>query len=304
MPSADSNLDFSILKELRKPSNQGRKVVNLIGRKFERVTPLGFLGIRDRFGAQWLCRCDCGTIWIVTAAKLLRVKEPTKSCGCLNAEQVRTRSTTHGMSRTAAYQRWSGMINRCDNPKFKQYADWGGRGITVCQGFRDFPVLYAALGDPPAGHEVNRINNDGNYSCGACSQCLEHGWPMNVKWSSKTEQARNTRANTYHTINGETFCTAEWAERCGIKKHIVYARLQSGWSIEEALELIQRTRFLGVYTVYLTANGETHALPDWAKLRGLTKKAISSRLRRGWTHEQALGFQSPPPRSRWSKRAY
>lgn len=292
-------IDFTLLKELRKPTDKGRKVQNLIGRKdFGRITPLGFLGLGSH-GAKWLCQCKCGTVWIVTATKLLG--HSTVSCGCYGKSQIGERSLTHGMSHTRIYDLWSDMHTRCYNPNFKQFADWGGRGITVCEAFRQFENFNATLGEPPLNHQLNRVDNDGNYSCGECAECLSKNWPMNVKWSSKKEQARNTRANRMITIGDKTLCMAEWAEQCNVPYPQVVDRINNlGWSPEEALELVQRTRFLGVYTVYLTANGETRALPEWAKLRGLTKSAIRNRLARGWNHEQALGFKSSPPkRNRW-----
>ncbi len=195
---------------------------------------------------------------------------------------------THGMSRTAVYHRWFKMLTRCCNPRSKDYPNYGGRGITVCERWQNFENFYADMGEPPPNHTIERLNNNLGYS------------PENCRWEPKEVQARNTRANRFITIGNETYCVAEWAERRGIRKSIVYERLYDGWAPEEALELVQRTT---PNVDYITANGETHSRKEWAKLKGLTKSALRNRLDRGWTPEQALGFQKAPPRSRWTKRA-
>lgn len=90
--------------------------------------------------------------------------------------------TTHGMARTRIYNIWADMIGRCTRPAHARYADYGGRGITVCERWREFANFYADMGDRPAGRSLDRINNDAGYS------------PDNCRWATFREQRHNRRA--------------------------------------------------------------------------------------------------------------
>jgi hypothetical protein len=133
------------------------------------------------------CRCDCGTE--------LQVKQHdlrgggTKSCGCLNREAMSTRITarnmTHGLTHHPLFGTWYRMLDRCENPAFKQYRDYGGRGIRVCDRWHDVTVFVADierwLGPRPAGMTLDRICNDHDYRLD------------NVRWATWSQQARNRR---------------------------------------------------------------------------------------------------------------
>jgi hypothetical protein len=122
------------------------------------------------------------------------------------------------------YGIWESMLRRCLNPKHKAFKDYGGRGITVCDRWRDFSAFYADIGPRPSPrHSLERKDGNGNYE------------PTNCRWATKREQQRNTRRNVRLTFRGETRCLAEWADIMGLKRELVRGRIRLGWDAERAL---------------------------------------------------------------------
>lgn len=117
------------------------------------------------------------------------------------------------------------MIHRCYSQTDPAYRHYGGRGILVCEYLRASLVnLLATLGIRPGDKELDRIDNNGHYSCGQCAECLNRGWPMNIRWANRTVQMRNTRLNRMVTIGGVTKCYSEWAADLGMSKSTFYYR--------------------------------------------------------------------------------
>lgn len=131
----------------------------------------------------------------------------------------------HGESRSVEYGIWQGMLERCYRPGSQAYANYGGRGITVCDRWRSsFEAFLADMGRRPSpDHSVDRKDNDGPYS------------PDNCRWATQVEQANNTRANHLVTAHGRTQTIAQWARELGIGWNAIGERLKAGWSPEEAV---------------------------------------------------------------------
>jgi hypothetical protein len=136
----------------------------------------------------WRCRCDCGGTSEVKANALRSGN--TKSCGCLKAEVLHVPAMNpnrrHGAFNNGdsdpVYWVWSSMKARCLNPKDSHFAHYGGRGITVCERWRQsFAAFRDDMGPRPEGLEIDRINNDGNYE------------PGNCRWTTRSVQATNRR---------------------------------------------------------------------------------------------------------------
>ena len=193
---------------------------DLKDRRFGRWTVIG----KDARRLYWLCRCDCGTIRPVLQ-KTLSGGNST-GCGCQRRETMLRVHSRHGKCRTDEYNVWSHMINRCGNPKDAAYHNYGGRGITVCERWRNcFEAFLEDMGlKPSSSHSIDRINNDGDYE------------PSNCRWATRDEQQNNTRRNLRITFNGETHTLKQWSKIVGIPYPALLARVQRfGWSYDEAL---------------------------------------------------------------------
>lgn len=153
--------------------------LDVSGMQFGRLTAIRFHGV-TRSKRMWECKCACGAEVIVSIGSLRSGN--TKSCGCLHVETARNKNLSHGRCRTKIYSIWTHMLQRCRNPNRPRYHDYGGRGITVCKRWLTFENFFEDMGEVPAGHTLDRIDNDGNYE------------PKNCKWSTPTEQTKNSRA--------------------------------------------------------------------------------------------------------------
>jgi hypothetical protein len=115
------------------------------------------------------------------------------------------------------------MMQRCFNPKHPQYADYGGRGITVCVEWRTYADFAKDMGHSSGGLTLDRIDNNKGY-CKA-----------NCRWATRVQQMRNVRRNSLLTFQGQTCCISEWSERLGINAMTINTRLRRGWGTERAL---------------------------------------------------------------------
>ena len=164
----------------------GDKKPNLTGQRFTRLTALKETVKNGR--TAWECICECGNAVVIITGDLLRGH--AKSCGCLHIEVNKEGSITHGLSKTTEYATWCHVNARCSNQNEKSYKNYGGRGIKVCDRWRDsFENFISDMGTKPETNmSIERIDNDGDY-------CLE-----NCKWGTAFEQARNKRTNSNNRI--------------------------------------------------------------------------------------------------------
>lgn len=171
-----------------------RKRLDLTGMRYGRLIALRYDYSSCRRGSHWLCRCDCGKETIVSVSHLKSAH--TISCGCFHHDEVVKRKTHHGHARrtldgkyhhTKVYACWVSLKGRCLNPKKTGYKNYGGRGIKVCERWKDsFEAFLEDMGEPPTPqHSIDRINNDGNYE------------PGNCRWAIAKEQNNNQRPRDY-----------------------------------------------------------------------------------------------------------
>lgn len=205
------------------------RIKDLTGKRFGRLTVIEFAGTKGR-NAFWKCQCDCGRVIVVKSCYL--TSGDTKSCGCLKLERVASLTAKHKMSKTKIFNVWAGILGRCFNRNDSKFADYGGRGITVCDEWRkDFVAFYEHVSKlehfGEDGYSLDRIDNDGNYE------------PANVRWATPTEQSRNKRNNIVVEYNGEKICLKEAAERSGIKYMTLFHRYHRGWRGEKLFQPVK-----------------------------------------------------------------
>ncbi len=202
------------------------KVKSLIGIKFGKLTVVRraeknyVTPSSGNSEPRWFCKCDCGKTTTLKGSSLKTGH--TKSCGCLSVESA----TTHGLHKHPIYQTWRSMLNRCYNPKCERYPVYGGRGITVCDRWKN--SLENFIADIPKRpsklHSIDRINNDLPYQ------------PGNVKWSTAQEQASNKSNNVWIEFRGFKKTRSEWERFLGLKR----ARLFYEITFRRRLELESR----------------------------------------------------------------
>jgi hypothetical protein len=198
-----------------------RKPQDLTGNQFGRLTVVRSEGKGNYGKYLWLCRCSCGNTIISSTSQLNNGN--TRSCGCLKREMVVNKNKIHGMAHTPIYNVWSAMKNRCLNPNDKQYKDYGGKGVKICDKWLTFEGFYEDIGSTYAkGLTIERKDYNGDYC------------PENCIWTDRFTQANNTSRNRYETVNGITDSLANLCRRFGFTYATIQHRLQRGWSIEEA----------------------------------------------------------------------
>lgn len=207
------------------------RVKKLTGQQFGRLEVIAYAGVDKHGNTMWLCQCTgpgCEGKQVTARGANLK-NGHTASCGCLNREQsTRRRKRTHGLGGHRLYKVWHSMISRCMNPQSKDYARYGGRGITVCETWlgpeTGLAQFIADMG--PAyreGLQLDRRDNDGPYSRANC------------QWVTRTQNGRNTRRNQVIEYAGQSRCLADWTEALGLNRSSLRDRLERGWPVARAL---------------------------------------------------------------------
>jgi len=181
--------------------------IDLTGQQFGRLTVIREQKKRKNKRKIWLCQCQCGRKKSVAGAELR--SSQTKSCGCYRREiasqraiQTHTKHGDAGKNPSRLYRIWHNMKKRCSCKNDKDYKNYGGRGIKVCKAWHDYRAFrkWALAHGYREDLQIDRINNDGNYT------------PKNCRWVTHNENARNTRRTRWITINRKTKSLAEWCE--------------------------------------------------------------------------------------------
>lgn len=172
-----------------------------------------------------LCKCGCG-------AYVGFAKRNDKRKGVVKGQPlsfIRGHSQiTHGQAghkgnRSPTYRSWAAMKTRCGNPKAKDYAYYGGRGIRVCDRWKSFENFLADMGERPEGCTIERKNTDGAYESENCT------------WALQLVQVNNSSHNHMLAAFGRTQSIADWSRQMRIPRSALAVRIARGWPAEEAL---------------------------------------------------------------------
>ena len=201
--------------------------IDLTGQKFGRLTALYRLH-NTKGKTKWLCICDCGDLAEVRLNSLQQ--GAIKSCGCYRKETTKKLGKSckkHGLTGSRLYHIWRCMKIRCYNKNAPYYKNYGGRGITICDEWRnDFKVFYnwAINNGYQENLTIDRIDVNGNYE------------PNNCRFISTKEQCNNKRSNVYLTFNGKTQTISQWSDELGIDyKSLQYRKSIDYFFIRDAL---------------------------------------------------------------------
>lgn len=201
--------------------------VDLTGKTFGRLTVIEKHGSING-SVHWNCRCVCGGVVYPSSYSLTGGN--TTSCGCKRTDTIKKVCTSHGMCSIPEYKVWSGMKARCKNPGHKDYASYGGRGITVCERWRlSFANFVADMGlRPSLKHSIERRDVDKGYG------------PDNCYWATADEQSANKRNNRIVEYRGTKMTLRQLANVAKVNYDKLKYRLNIGYSVEEALERLER----------------------------------------------------------------
>lgn len=196
-----------------------------------------------------MCVCDCGVTFTAIGSNIR--KGDTKSCGCLAIEWAQTMGSnkdfialrarsliTHGHKRksgaTPEYKTWLGMKRRCYDKKCKDYPNWGGRGIRVCDEWNEsFEAFLRDMGPRPVGpYSIDRLDPNGDYALGNC------------RWATIQQQgAENHRSNVEVCVDGVVYPSVAAAARLfGVKVSTAWMRIYDGWDVARAVTAPTRSR--------------------------------------------------------------
>lgn len=240
---------------------------DLTGKRFCKLVVLKQCGTKSG-KRMWECICDCGNKSVVSTNQL--TSGHTKSCGCLVG---RPGGKSPGWKGTAVYSRWQAMKKRCYQVGTAGYENYGGRGIKVCDEWKDNPSAFCEWALANGFSEeltLDRIDVNGDYS------------PENCRWATKTEQARNKRNNRIVEYNGKKMTEAEYSEITGVKHGSIDWRLnRSKMSESDAVNRPIRTQKKGIELGF--------DLSEECRKRGLKLSTVWARINKlGWSVEDAL----------------
>lgn len=217
------------------------------------------------YGTTYVAKClKCG--YVNPSAEQSVVELKGKVC----------RHTRHQWTSYSLQRKFYDMKKRCHNPNHKDYMNYGGRGIKICDEWLQNPIKFetwALNNGYKEGLEIDRIDNDKGYS------------PDNCRWVTRKFNMLHKRANTYYTVKGETMLAWFWVQRLGLPNSYIYRLRDKGFTkeeIEQRLTDIIDGKYVHIRQKqgkkrYVTIDGVTHRLTKWAKILGIDKQKLAGK---------------------------
>ena len=257
---------------------QKERYEDLTGRKFGRLTEVKIVAHGP---TKWECSCECGNATVVRSEDLKNGK--VVSCGCFAKEVSGTQNYKHGKSNSRIFRIWANMLTRCHNSNSPSYANYGARGITVCEEWMDKENGFINFYNWTISHgyseklTLDRINVNGNYE------------PSNCRWATPKEQMNNMRRNRIIEYNGEKLTLKQTAEKYNMQEATIRHRLNKGWSVKDAIEKpLERKPNLN-FRHMIFYKGKTQSLADWCRELDIPYGRTGQRINKlGWSIEKAF----------------
>jgi hypothetical protein len=239
----------------------------MTGKRYGSVIALNVVGKCSSRDMKWRFICDCGQQFDASGYEFRSGRR--SDCPVCAAKRRRNASVIHGMSTTAEFRIWTGMLTRCYNQNAKSYVYYGKRGIKVCDRWRlSFSDFYADMGHRPScRHFIDRINKDDNYE------------PGNCRWATVSEQARNKR----NFIRATSGCKSisELAKQVGITQSGMWSRIKRG----KSNDILRPSKTIGS----ISYSGITDTYQGWSDRTGIKPSTIAKRIKKyGWSLERSL----------------
>lgn len=206
------------------------RFIDLTGQTFGRLTVLERVDTGNHSYATWLCKCSCGKIKEVRSCHLR--SGAIISCGCYQKEIARKCNSTHKESKTRLYNEWQHMKKRCYWKNYNAYNLYGGRGITVCDEWRNSFEAFKdwALSNGYSDElTLDRIDINKNYE------------PSNCRWATKYVQSNNRSINRIVEYHGEKGVYEGMCRKLNVNQTTVRSRMKKGYSFEDAVDMFEKT---------------------------------------------------------------
>lgn len=201
------------------------ELINLVGQRFGRLEVTSLYPEKDKYShSKWVCKCDCGNTIIVLGGLLRHGHK--KSCGCLYKESRQFVAKKHGDSKTRLYCLWNGIKARCYYKKHKEYMNYGGRGIAICEEWLDYETFknWAYSHGYNDTLTIERVDINKNYC------------PKNCLWISRKQQAWNKTSTVKVFYKNKYWTIKELSEETGLAVNLLRSRIRNqGWTVEKAV---------------------------------------------------------------------
>lgn len=204
--------------------------LDLQGKKFGRLTVIEKAGKDKARNILWKCKCDCGNYLIIKACDIKRGH--SVSCGCYQKERASEANKIHGKSNTKLHYVWTDMLKRCENPKHHAYKWYGGKGVKVCDEWKEFVGFekWALENGYKAGLTIDRIDGNGDYC------------PQNCRWATRKQQSNNLSTCVFFEFMGERLNITQFCEKYSVSPWLFYSIARKNICEKTLMDCIERSK--------------------------------------------------------------